>query len=99
MFPWPGLLAPFFVVDFALDAAGAIFGFLGGGSSSEKDSQAASSRVTVADISVLIPSDGGRVRTKIPFLVFDRLFLHNPPPASPASIFHRHGLLWLLSRL
>jgi hypothetical protein len=45
MFPWPGL-PPFFAAGLFVDAAGAILGFFGAGSSSEKDSQAASSFVT-----------------------------------------------------
>lgn len=51
MFPCPGLPPPFLAVDFA---AGAILGFLGAGSSSEKDSHAGSSRVTISLISELV---------------------------------------------
>ena len=52
MLPCPGLPTAFLTlsVDDAVDAA--ILAFCGGGSSSEKDSQAGSSFVTVVDVSV-----------------------------------------------
>lgn len=89
MFPCPGF-APFFAVVLFVEAIGAdTLAFLGAGSSSEKDSHAASSRVTVmCKLESYVACE--RSLTEISLLVPDCLLLHHPPAPTSPTILHNH---------
>jgi len=98
MFPWP-LGAAF--LFFAAGGATATLTFLGSGSSSEKDSQPGSSRVTANDVSFELERCCRGKHTEITFFVLDRLLLHYSPSASSAATSHDDLLFgfFLLLRL
>lgn len=96
MFPCP-FGAAFLV--FAVVGATDTFAFLGAGSSSEKDSQAASSRVTTVLVSTRSCWVRALIHTKITLFVLDRLLFHHPSPAPPAAIRYCHSFFRFCLRL
>lgn len=84
---------------FAVVGATDTFAFLGTGSSSEKDSQAASSRVTTSPVSARSSSIRTLIHTKIALFVLDRLLLHHPSPAPPAAIGYGDSFFGFFFRL
>jgi hypothetical protein len=100
------LPCPFFSAFFAFAVVEAWnFGFGGGatGSSSEKDSQAASSFVTWLPLALTGAWKRERGKevdeehTQIPLRILDGLLLHYPPlPPPPSTTNRNHGLRFLL---
>lgn len=93
MFPWP---LPAVFLPLAVVALGTDFGFLASGSSSEKDSQTASSLVTACGQTKCDNVESQL--TQVAIFVLDRLFLHDTSPTAPSSTLDSHRR-FALSRL